>query len=201
MNSKNYYDYTVYDDGRIWSNHKMKWLKHAIDKRGYHSITLFIDGEREVWKVHRLVATLFLDNPNHLPQINHIDGDKNNNSIDNLEWCDAKYNNWHARFLGLNNISKSNKKRFSSQEARENISNKLKQKHLEDNWSAGKRNGKWRYLIYFKNQEIERKDLPSVLGLAQSTCDALIAKIAKGKTSRKDLLVIDMKGQSTIGRV
>lgn len=69
-------------------------LKHKINNRGYHQIDLFdFNGKSHRFLVHRLVALTFLENPNNLPQINHIDNDPNNNCITNLEWCDNYQNN------------------------------------------------------------------------------------------------------------
>ena len=51
--------------------------------------------------VHRLVASAFLDNPNNFTDVNHIDGNKHNNNVHNLEWCDRSYNLKHAYKLGL----------------------------------------------------------------------------------------------------
>ena len=63
-------------------------LKQSLDKDGYCVVTL----KRKQFKVHRLVAMTFIPNPNNLPQVNHKDENKTNNTVDNLEWCDAKYN-------------------------------------------------------------------------------------------------------------
>jgi hypothetical protein len=61
---------------------------------------------KKLYPIHRLVATAFLPNPNNLPQINHIDGNKDNNCVENLEWCDNTYNQRHAIEHGLKDRSK-----------------------------------------------------------------------------------------------
>lgn len=88
----NYPDYTVYEDGRIWSNKTNKFLKPNYTERGYASIELFnSDGHRR-FLIHRLVANAFIPNPHNLPQVNHKDENPTNNAASNLEWCTAKYN-------------------------------------------------------------------------------------------------------------
>ena len=71
---------------------KEKILKLNKDKDGYLQVTLCKNNIKKVYKVHRLVAEAFLDNPYNLSQVNHKDEDKTNNNVDNLEWCDRLYN-------------------------------------------------------------------------------------------------------------
>lgn len=74
------------------NNSKEKILKPTKDKKGYLTVDLYKQGKRKIYKVHRLVAQKFIENPNNLPQVNHKDEDKTNNQVNNLEWCDCQYN-------------------------------------------------------------------------------------------------------------
>ena len=77
---------TCYGSYRL---HKGKVLSPGIRPDGYLVVSL----QYRMFRVHRLVAEAFLPNPDNLPQVNHKDEDKSNNRVDNLEWCDSKYNN------------------------------------------------------------------------------------------------------------
>jgi len=68
-----------------------KILKPTLD-RGYLKINLSLNGKRCLKYIHRLVAEAFIPNPNNYKEVNHIDSNPTNNHIDNLEWCDRKYN-------------------------------------------------------------------------------------------------------------
>ena len=89
----------VYSVGRVDSRgHRRRGriLKPKYDRGGYLTVNLCKNGKMKTKKVHRLVAGAFLPNPNGLPQVNHRDEDKDNNNVENLEWCDARYNSNHG---------------------------------------------------------------------------------------------------------
>lgn len=71
---------------------KGRILRPKIDKEGYLLVGLHKDGKQKFMSVHRLVARAFILNQNNYPQVNHIDEDKSNNYVFNLEWCTNKYN-------------------------------------------------------------------------------------------------------------
>ena len=96
--------YEVSSDGHIRNKKSGRILHEFINKNGY-LITQF-DGKTRT--VHRVVASVYLDNPNKCEDINHKDGNKRNNSVENLEWCTRSENMKHAYKLGLK-ISKGEK--------------------------------------------------------------------------------------------
>ena len=84
---------------RVWKNHaSMK--QTALSKVGYEMVHLSHEGTNKHRAIHRLVAIAFIDNPDNLPEVNHIDGNKLNNSVDNLEWCSRSQNMKHAYSIG-----------------------------------------------------------------------------------------------------
>ena len=85
-------NYSVTEDGRVWSNYKNIFLKPTKKRNGYLEVCLYKNGIAYTRGVHRLIAEAFLPNPNGYSQVNHKDEDKTNNCIDNLEWCSEKYN-------------------------------------------------------------------------------------------------------------
>ena len=71
----------------------MKKISQKVNKKnGYVYVYLCNDGKYKNIRLHKIVAENFIDNPNNYNQINHIDGNKTNNRVDNLEWCDCSYN-------------------------------------------------------------------------------------------------------------
>lgn len=89
--------YEISNWGRVKSlnyrrSGKLGLLKPKVDKDGYLVVCFCKDGKRKYFFVHRLVAEVFLENPDNLPCVNHKDENKTNNSVDNLEWCTHEYN-------------------------------------------------------------------------------------------------------------
>lgn len=79
-------------------NAKTGCILHGnVNSHGYRVISLTKHGKKKDVKLHRLLALAFIENPNDFDCINHKDGDKLNNSLENLEWCSKGYNNFHAR--------------------------------------------------------------------------------------------------------
>lgn len=81
-------------NGWVQKTHRNKHYKRRV-------VSLSKDGKKEEWKVHRLVAKAFIENPENYPTINHKDGNPLNNCVGNLEWCDQKQNVQHAYDTGL----------------------------------------------------------------------------------------------------
>ena len=95
-------DNVVYSNGTIWSRkRKGLILRQQNSNKGYKLVSLYKEGVGCSHFVHRLVAIEFLPNPYDLPQVNHKDGDKNNNAVSNLEWCTCDENIEHAFKIGL----------------------------------------------------------------------------------------------------
>lgn len=96
-NIKGYTNYMVSNMGRVKSLNynktgKEKLLKPQTDKNGYLFVGIRKNGKRKYKKIHRLVAEAFIPNPNNYPCVNHKSEIKTQNNVENLEWCDHKYN-------------------------------------------------------------------------------------------------------------
>lgn len=77
---------------------KIRIIKKFTDKYGYLYVSLNKCNQKKKKKLHRLIAEAFIPNPNNYPVVNHIDENKKNNNIDNLEWCSVKYNQNYSNY-------------------------------------------------------------------------------------------------------
>lgn len=118
----NYPKYSINTDGEIFSSHKTgnRRLKQAELKCGYLRVVL-CSGSGKTYKekrysVHRLVAEQFLPNPLNLPYVNHIDNDRGNSKLSNLEWCTHSENMRHCHKQGhCSNLAASEKSRLKNE--------------------------------------------------------------------------------------
>ncbi|AZA17346.1 MAG: HNH endonuclease (endogenous virus) [Lactobacillus phage ViSo-2018a] len=75
-------------------------LKQHYDKDGYLYVSTSINGKKITLRAHRIIASAFIPNPNNYPEVNHIDCNRANNNVSNLEWCTSKYNSQYRDKMG-----------------------------------------------------------------------------------------------------
>lgn len=94
-------NYSISSEGRIRNDKRNSLKSQRVNSNGYSITSIYNEGEASTFRVHRLVAEAFIDNPYNKPEINHLDGNKLNNNVDNLEWCTKSENMIHAYDTGL----------------------------------------------------------------------------------------------------
>ena len=155
------FNYYVQDDGKIFSERTNKILSVQLDKDGYEKVQMMsTDGKRHRYSVHRLVLENFnpIENMNEF-QVNHIDGNKRNNNLSNLEWVTCSENLIHAHKIGLKNQSgeHNNASKLTEEQVKEIINMLLEHKYtygqiaekfgVSDEAIGGiKRKERWKYL-------------------------------------------------------
>lgn len=154
-----------YEDlnGRI---RKTKELKQHLDNDGYPTVKITHKGKKRITKVHRLVAETFIPNPSNSETVNHIDGDKTNNHVSNLEWATRSEQMQHAYKLGLkesNNIMKLVAKMSSNKPVKCVIKESKK-------------------VVYF----LSARDCSREMGYSERWCDKIIGT-QNGQTKKFDL--------------
>lgn len=97
-------NYKVSNTGSIFNIKTSNYLMGSHDSRGYVVVSIYSKEKLYSKKIHRLVAEAFIPNPENKPQVNHIDGDKKNNHVSNLEWVTCVENIHHAINTGLRDL-------------------------------------------------------------------------------------------------
>lgn len=131
---------------------KGRIMDKVVNKDGYLNVGLSKFDKRKIYRIHRLVAETFLPNPENKPQVNHIDNDRKNNNVENLEWVTISENMYHAYRHG--DLSKKGEKNGRSKLTEE----KVKEIRLK-----------------YKNG-ISRKELSEQYMVSRSTIDSVVNK-------------------------
>ena len=105
-------------------------LTAADNGHGYKHVRLHKDGNHKMFYVHRLVAGAFIENPDNLPQVNHMDEDKSNNHVDNLEWCTNEYNSNYGNHN--RKLSEAHKGKKLTEEHKRNIGKAVKERWQDE---------------------------------------------------------------------
>jgi hypothetical protein len=195
----------VSDDGRVRSllRGEPYVLKTQPDKKGYHRLRITINREKMSFKLHREVAKAFIPNPENLPQVNHMDGNKGNNAVSNLEWCTNQQNQIHAVEMSWGNekmsvndidysLHKINRKRPTARRThevpRECVRKRAERKPVQKHETMPRRKrGEWNnpnpkkpIIGYFNGEE---KRFASISEAEQFLSSRHISDVLKGKRS------------------
>jgi len=100
MEIKNYSNYLIYKNGSVYSKNYNKFLKPTLNSWGYLQVSLWKNSKRKRHLIHRLVAEYYIPNSDNKPQVDHIDRNKQNNSILNLKWVNKSENGINSPIRG-----------------------------------------------------------------------------------------------------
>lgn len=125
--------YKVSNTGKVYSYKKGSTLKLNSLNNGYKQVSLYLNGEHFCFRVHRLVAIMFLPNPENLPVINHKDENKQNNHVNNLEWCTQDYNVHYGTGIERMKVTRTGQKTTEEQKRKIAEANKVKVRCIETN--------------------------------------------------------------------
>jgi len=134
----NFPQYTIDENGRVWSNKSNKYLKPIFNTQGYQVVNLRHEGKTTMKYIHRLVGEIFIRNPDNLPTIDHINRLRFDNRICNLRWASSET---QSNNLGMRNDNTSGHKYITYHSAR-------------DNWVFTKSKGNKRIVSYTSKSKI-----------------------------------------------
>lgn len=123
---KDFENYILYEDGTVFNSDTNKWLKIRIANNGYPIAQLWKNNKGHIKYVHRLLMEHFRATEKQKDTINHIDGDKTNNDLSNLEWLSYAENNQHAYDNGLKKMSKEGRQKVSKAISERNRTNPMR---------------------------------------------------------------------------
>ncbi len=167
--------YSITKDGKVIRDSTGALKSIGLDKYGYQIVSLYKNGVLKICKIHRLVAKAYIPNPENKPQVNHVDGNKQNNHVSNLEWCTPKENIRHAFNFGLMKMT---------EQLKINISNGLKgRKFTEEHKRKIGEKSRGRKLSIESKQKISKSKIGKKSSLES------IAKIS-GKNNKRAKAVI-----------
>lgn len=167
-----YQGYAITKEGMVFSKKTNKYLRFSYDHQGYQRVHFYLGNYRhKTIKVHRLVAESFIPNPLKKKDVNHIDGNKSNNHVSNLEWCTRSENIKHAFKIGLSSISEKQKNRF------------IEMSKLQ----KGEKSPSARKIVNIKTGEVYNtiKEVLEIVKLKRTTFQAMLSNQNPNKTDYK----------------
>lgn len=98
-------NYLIDENGNVFNLKTNQFLAGYVANTGYKTVCLTVEGKKKNYSLHRLVAQTFIPNPDNLPVVNHKDGNKINNTVENLEWVSYSQNRMHAIDTGISRLA------------------------------------------------------------------------------------------------
>jgi len=140
-------NFTIFSDGKLYNRKTNNYIKWHKDTSGYYIARISENGEKRLVKQHRLLAQYFIQNPKNKTEVNHINGVKYDNHLENLEWVTRSENTKHAYDNGLIKVTRPCKKIIDSitNKVYESVKeaaelNNITKGHLSDMLNGRKRN-------------------------------------------------------------